>query len=88
MAYDANPNACKRLLNQRPFRAVDSRGQGGQLSPPPGPVEPDKSSLWIEDFHYSKDLFSLDSVVLIVVNCSCLPFSWPGNRLVHGVCKW
>ena len=55
---------------------------------PPGPVEPDKSSLWIEDFHYSKDLFSLDSVILIVVTCSCLPFSWPGNRLGHGMCKW
>ena len=64
-------------------RAVVSgggRGQGGTC--PPGPVEPDKLSLWIEDFHYSKDLFSLHSVVFIVVTCSCLPFSWRGNRLV------
>ena len=69
-------------------RAVElAGGKGGQL-PPPGPVEPDKSSLWIEDFHYSKDLFSLDSVILIVVTCSCLPFSWPRNRLDHGMCKW
>ena len=36
---------------------------------PPGSVEPDKSSLWM-------DLFSLDSVILIVVTCkNCLPFS-------------
>ena len=31
-------------------------GQGGHLPPPPGPVEPDKSSL-------RKKLFSLDSVI-------------------------
>ena len=55
-------------------------GARGQL-PSPGPVEPDRSSLWTEDFHYLKDLFSLDSVILIVVTkCTCLPFSWPGNR--------
>ena len=65
-----------------------SGGGGKEAAAPPGPVEPDKSSLWIGDFHYSKDLVSLDSVILIVVICSCLPFSWPGNRLVHVVCKW
>ena len=41
----------------------------GQLPPGPGPVEADKSSLCIVDFHYSKDLFSLDAVVLIIVIC-------------------
>ena len=44
---------------------------------PPGPVEPDKSSLWM-------DLFSLASVILIVVTCNRVPFSWPRNWLVHG----
>ena len=44
-------------------RAVASGRAGGGGSCPPEPVEPDKSSLWIEDFHYSKDLFSLDSVI-------------------------
>ena len=68
-------------------RAVANGGGGAGRQLPPRPVEPDKSSLWMEDFHYSKDLFSLGSVILIVT-CSCLPFSWPGNRLVHGVCKW
>ena len=34
----------------------------------PGPIEPEKSSLWM-------DLLSLDSVV----TCNCLPFSWPSN---------
>ena len=43
-------------------------GQGGSC--PPGPVEPDKSSLWM-------DLFSLDSVILVIVTCNnCLPFSY------------
>ena len=65
-------------------RAVVSGGGGrGQRgSCPPGPVEPDKLSLWIKDFNYSKDLFSLHLVIFIVVTCSCLPFSWRGNRLV------
>ena len=48
------------------FIAVAKEG-GGAWSP--GPVEPDKSSLWI-------DLFSLDSVILIVVTCNCLLFSY------------
>ena len=48
-------------------RAVASGGQGGSCRP--GPVEPDKSSLWM-------DLFSLDSVILIIVTCNCLPFSY------------
>ena len=68
-------------LSQVVLSGVAAGGQGGSCPPPPpGPVEPDRSSLWTEDFHYSKDLFSLDSVVLIVVTCTCLPFSWPGNR--------
>ena len=51
-------------------RAVASGGAKG-TAVPPGPVEPDKSSLWM-------DLFSLDSVILIVVTCNyyCLPFSF------------
>ena len=36
---------------------------------PPGPVEPETSSLWM-------DLFALDSVILIIVTCNCLPFSY------------
>ena len=71
-------------------------GQGGTqpaggargAAAPPGPVEPNKSSLWIEDFSLSKGLFSLNSVILIVVTCSCLSFSSPGNRLFHVMCKW
>ena len=57
-------------------RAVASGGGGGGggakgTAVPPGSVEPDKSSLWM-------DLFSLDSVILIVVTCNyyCLPFSF------------
>ena len=50
-------------------------------SRPPGPVEPDRSSLWTHGF------ISLNSVILIVVTCNCLPFSWPRDCLVHGVCK-
>ena len=46
-------------------RAAASGGEGRQL--PPGTVEPDKSSLWM-------DLFSLDSVILIVVTCICVQF--------------
>ena len=42
-------------------------GVGGSC--PPGPFEPEKSSLWMY-------LFCLDSVILIVVTCNnCLPFS-------------
>ena len=37
------------------------------LSFPRGPVEPDTLSLWM-------DLSSLDSVILIIVTCNCLPF--------------
>ena len=48
-------------------RAVASKGE--QLPPPPGTVEPNTSSLWM-------DLFSLDSVILIMVTCNCLPFSY------------
>ena len=49
-------------------RAVASGEDRGQLSPL-GTVEPDKSSLWV-------DLFSLDSIILIVVTCICFLFSW------------
>ena len=48
-------------------RAVDSGGEGSSC--PPGPVKPDKWSLWM-------DLFSLDSVILTVMTCNCLPFSY------------
>ena len=49
-------------------RAVASGGAKG-TAVPPGPVEPDKSSLWM-------DLLSLDWVILIVVTCNyyCLHF--------------
>ena len=43
--------------------------KGGSCPLPPGHVEPDTSSLWM-------DLFSLDSVILIMVTCNCLPFSY------------
>ena len=38
-----------------------------------GVLRPDTSSLWME-------LFSLDSVILIIVTCNCLPFS--GSRSI------
>ena len=45
------------------------RGKGGSCPPPsPGPVEPDKSSLWV-------DLFSSDSVILVIVTCSNSEFA-------------
>ena len=45
-------------------------GGGGARGQLPSPVEPDKSSLWM-------DLFSLDSVILVIVTCNnCLPFSY------------
>ena len=44
-------------------------GYGGRGPPPsPGPVEPDKSSLWV-------DLFSSDSVILVIVTCSNSEFA-------------
>ena len=54
------------------IRAVASGGGGGGArgaAAPLGPVELDTSSLWM-------DLFSLDSVILIIVTCNCLPFSY------------
>ena len=54
------------LQNNDNNAAIASRGGGGCC--PPGPVEADKSSPWM-------DLFSLDSVILIEVTCNCLPFS-------------
>ena len=77
----------KWMMRIQPLQGRNYRGGAGGAAAPPGPLEPDKWSLWIEDFPYSNDLFSLDSDILIVVTSSCLPFSWPGNRLVHGVCK-
>ena len=56
-------------------------GVRGQL--PPGPVELDKLSLWMG----SSSLETVKSVILIVVTCNCLPFLWPRNWLVHGVCN-
>ena len=55
-----------------PVRAVASGGTRGGATPPPRPAEPDKSSLLI-------DLFSLGSVILIIVTCNCLPFSYSGS---------
>ena len=54
------------------LRAVASGGWGvgGQEgSYLPGPVEPDKSSLWM-------DLLSLEPVIFVKVTCNCLPFSY------------
>ena len=52
------------------IRAIARVGGGGKRAAAlPGPIEPDKSSLWM-------DLFSLDSVILIMVTCNCLPFSY------------
>ena len=47
-------------------RAVASGGQGGTAAPL-DLLSQNKSSLWM-------DFLSLDSVILIVVNCNCLPF--------------
>ena len=57
---------CTNCIN----RAVASEGGTGGKGAAAlhGPVEPDKSSLLI-------DLFSLDSVILIIVTCNCLPFA-------------
>ena len=52
-------------------RTVASGGEGGQL--PPGTVEPDKSSLWM-------DLLSLPLVILIAVTCICFYFHGGGYR--------
>ena len=50
-------------------RTVASGGGGRGSCSSPRTVEPDKPSLWV-------DLFSLESVILIVVTCICFPFSW------------
>ena len=52
-------------------RAVLARGAAAPPSPL-GHVEPDTSSLWM-------DLFSLDSVILIMVTCNCLPIHTRGR---------
>ena len=53
------------------IRAVASGGGGGArgAAAPLAPVELDTSSLWM-------DLFSLDSVIFIIVTCNCFPFSY------------
>ena len=60
-------------------------GGAGPPPPPPGPVEPDKSSLW-------SDLFSSDSVILIIVTCNHMTFSYPRSifrDISHDKCwKW
>ena len=63
--------------SKRQSRTSDEEGgEGGggkRAAVPCGPVEPDTSvdtsSLWM-------DLFSLDSVILIIVTYNCLPFSY------------
>ena len=60
----------KETIPLRRTGAQSSTSKGGSCPPsPPGHVEPDTSSLWM-------DLFSLDSVILIMVTCNCLPFSY------------
>ena len=54
--------------DQSLYKAIASGGASGAPAPP-GPVEPDTSSLWME-------LFSLDSVIFIIVTCNCLPFPY------------
>ena len=82
--YDSHyPAADRRRLlvahqdnRATPVRAVaseEARGNSCPLPPPlPRPAEPDKSSLLI-------DLFSLGSVILIIVTSNCLPFSYSGS---------
>ena len=52
------------MLCRAPARG-DGGAHGGPLPPPPWPVEQDTSSLWM-------GLFSLDSVILIIVTCNLL----------------
>ena len=59
-----------KFLRQGFLRLVTSKAIKKKKSPPPtGPVEPDTLSLWM-------GLFSLDSVILIIVTCNCFPFSY------------
>ena len=64
-------NLCKYMYpkwtDQLGVRAIASRGARGAAAPPSpfGPVKPDTSSLWME-------LFSLDSVILIIETCNLL----------------
>ena len=45
-------------------------GGGKGAAAPPGPVLPDKISIWL-------DLFSLVTVIFVIVTCNkCLPFSY------------
>ena len=64
-------------LNQHKDRAVASWGPRGAAAPP-GPVEPDASSLWM-------DLFCLDSVILII--CNYLPF-WYSRSIFRRHISW
>ena len=58
-----------RAIASRGARGAGGGGGGGGAPPPPppppGPVKPDTSSLWME-------LFSLDSVILIIETCNLL----------------
>ena len=59
-----------KFLRQGFLRLVTSKAIKKKKSlPPTGPVELDTLSLWM-------DLFSLDSVILIIVTCNCFPFSY------------
>ena len=53
------------------IRAVAS-GEARGAAAPLGPVEIDTSSLWME----LSSLESVISVILIIVTCNCLPFSY------------
>ena len=66
--WNPNSSVTQRCKNIRTV-AIGGGGGGKGGSCPPGPIEPDTSSLWM-------DLFSLDSVTLIIVTCNCLPFSY------------
>ena len=69
------------FLENLSFRAVASGGcAGGQLPPP--------DLLSQTNQVCGRILFSLDSLILIVVTCKCLPLSWLRNWLVDGVCKY
>ena len=68
IVHSFNSRACKSQ-GSSPTRTVASGGKGSSYPLPPGPVELDTSSLWM-------DWFSLDSVILIIVTCNCLPFSY------------
>ena len=65
----SSSSSLHRLITNQLRARVASGGD------PPGPVEQDPSSLWMGLW---MDLFSLDSVILIIVTCNSLPFSYFG----------